>query len=74
MCDLVSDGEFDALVPQSCKPLPPKEALELFLKENKLVCFHSSPEISEIKNQISQTNLTCALIDVNKEAEWGNLI
>ncbi len=39
VCDLVADNEFDAILPQACKPLPPKQALEEFIKENRLVCF-----------------------------------
>ena len=27
VCELIADGEFEAILPQSCKPLAPKEAL-----------------------------------------------
>lgn len=37
VCDLVSEGEFDAMLPSSCKPLPPKEAFSEFLDKNKIV-------------------------------------
>ncbi len=38
LCELIAEGEFDAMVPQECKPLPPREACLEALKANKLVC------------------------------------
>lgn len=50
VCDMISDNEFNELLPANCMPLPPKEALSEFLKEHNLVCFHQG---SGAKSQIS---------------------
>ena len=40
--ELIEDGEFDEMMPASCKKLPPKEALVEFLAMNKVVVFLSA--------------------------------
>ena len=39
--ELISEGEFDEMMPASCKKLSPKEALAEFLDINKVVVFLS---------------------------------
>ena len=40
--ELISEGEFDEMMPASCKKLAPKDALAEFLEMNKLVVFLSA--------------------------------
>jgi glutaredoxin-related protein len=46
VCDLISEGEFEEMIPDACRPLPPKEALTEFLKANRLVCFLKGTGVS----------------------------
>ena len=46
IAELEEDKEFDAMVPEQCKPQHPKAALAEFLSQNDLVCFKT--EASEV--------------------------
>lgn len=50
VCDLITEGEFDEMIPDACRPLPPGEALKEFLKSNRLVCFIKGQSQDEIKS------------------------
>jgi Grx4 family monothiol glutaredoxin len=39
LCELVEDGEFEALLPSECKPLPPVELFQEFITKNHIVAF-----------------------------------
>lgn len=38
VCELISEGEFEEMIPEQCKPLAPKEACMEMLKANRLIC------------------------------------
>ena len=42
--ELIEDGEFDEMMPDSCKKLSPKEALAEFLGLNKVVIFEATQD------------------------------
>ena len=37
LTELVENDEFDEMVPQSCKPLPPSEQIKSIIAENQIV-------------------------------------
>ena len=41
MCELIEEGEFDDVLPPSCRKLEPKAELEEFMQKNKVVMFVS---------------------------------
>ena len=60
--ELIENEEFDDMVPQKCKPLPPKERFELTLKENKCVIL-----INGTLQQPSDENSKALIEDLKKE-------
>ena len=53
--ELISEGEFDDMMPASCKKLSPKESLTEFLTINKVVVFLSNedkPDADKLKETL----------------------
>ena len=44
MTELVEEGEFDDMVPQAAKALPPKEAFARILTQHKVALLLDNPE------------------------------
>jgi hypothetical protein len=70
VCELISEGEFEEMIPEQCKPLAPKEACIEMLKANRLICLMK--EKCDIASQLEKTSMTCALVDV--ESEWEPIL
>jgi len=74
--ELIENEEFDDMVPQSCKPLPPAEQMKKTLEENELVVFINGsvddPEDDGSKEMVSKlrdTQVRFAGIDLKKLPE-----
>ena len=75
--ELVEGDEFDEMVPESCKPLPPKEKLAKMLKQSKLVLLLNgtveNPKDDASKALIEKINtLNCeySIVDVTSDPEF----
>ena len=44
MCELIDDGDFDDIMPATCRKLAPTDALREFLAANKVVIFVSAAD------------------------------
>jgi len=76
--ELVEGDEFDELVPESCKPLPPKEKLAKMLKQSKVVLLLNgtveSPKDDASKALVEKMNtLNCeySIVDVTSDPEFS---
>ena len=75
--ELIEGEEFDEMVPEMCKPLPPKEKLAKMLKQSKIVLLLNGtveePKDEASKALIAKINtLDCeySIVDVTSNAEF----
>lgn len=75
--ELVENDEFDEMVPQSCKPLPPKQHAGKICSENKVVILingtASDPKDEASKNMVDkfgELNVPFMFLDVQSEPEY----
>lgn len=65
--ELISEGEFDEMMPASCKKLSPRDALAEFLSVNKVVVFLSAADqlhAAKLKTTLSEMGAQHALVDL----------
>ena len=65
--ELLEDGELDSMVPESCKPLPPKEQVAKVIKENNLVLLLDDSDASkELTTKVKEFGCQYAILDISK--------
>ena len=75
VCELIEEGEFDAMLPATCKPLPPKEALLELLSQHKVAVFLMGDEGKDkIIETLSQTSFTYVFVNLQVEVKWQPIL
>lgn len=66
--ELISEGEFEDMIPDKCKPLSPKDALKEFMSEHKIVCFTTNQH-QDIPEQLKSHSFVTVNVDQAPQ-EW----
>ena len=77
VCELIEEGDFDDILPPSCKKLSPLESLREFLTLNKVIVFEvpsDSEATSKLKSIFAEISVQYAIVNLAERADFNETL